>query len=309
MIDLKLGHSIKYLFAERRWWVKLGIIFLINYAIIAIGALANFFNNSVEKGSIDLKTISSLQSVNPVVWIVLAVVLVIFYVLFALVVSWYTYENTQAGIENRKTRLMWEYSFGENLKRSGKYLLANLIYSFIFGIVIAIVLIVPILQVTSLATSGTGASISPKEAQSMFGLGLLLVLCVAVPIILALSFVFYLVTTPGYLRLFASNTFSQSFKFGSNLKIAKRYFWYFVLFVLISFTFVGVYTTVTFPIALIYASIALINPLLGFFAELIIQAPLTLVLVYFSYFVYPRMVGVFYREVINRESSLSSLKR
>lgn len=296
-----------HIFKERRWWLKIGIMFLVSYCFTVVTTILSTLTTDYSNfNTLNLKTLTSLDYTTSLIVGALTIVLTIIYVLVS---GLYTYENTQAGIQKRATRLPWEYSLWDGLKKVLKYVLASLIYAVIIFILLAFIIGLPALFIALLI--GTAFSASGASSSSIAGLVAIgsILFCAFIIVALIISVLIYAFTMPGYLRLIASNTFSEAFHFGSNIRIGKEYFGSFLLTVVLTIIFAVLYGAFSSILSGIATSILFFNPIVGIVLYLIFEIPLSLVLTYFTYFVYTRLLGDLYRNIINKEEELKFLRK
>lgn len=295
MVDLKLEDAIVFLFKERRWWLKFGIIFMLYYSVMALSTVLSIDDKQNLYG---IYSGTGLLT-NPAVVIAIAIVLLILAIFVTLLGGWYMYENTQSGIERRQTKLLWEYSLTTTVKRTIKLTLAGIIYGVMILIPLVLIIGLPIVIWSSLYSS--------VNSSTFFLIGLLLC-CAIFILLLIISIVVFMYTTPAYLRLIASNTFGEAFKFRSNFKIAKKYFFSFVFVGGIAFVVGFILSIFSGMLSIFTSAVYLMHPVAGTILELIVQLPVTALMVYLSYFAYARLLGNMYRSIILKESELKHLR-
>lgn len=296
-----------HIFKERRWWLKLGIMFLASYCFTVVTTILSTLTTDYSNFStLNLKTLTSLDYTTSLIIGALTIVLTIIYIVVS---GLYTYENTQAGIQKRATRLPWEYSLWDGFKKVSKYILVGIIYTVIIFVLLALIVGLPALFIALLV--GTAFSTNGVSSSSIAGLVAIgsILFCAFIVAILIASVLIYAFTMPGYLRLIASNTFSEAFHFGSNIRIGKKYFGYFLLTIILTIIFAVMYGAFSSILSGIATGILFFNPAIGIILHLIFEIPLSLLLTYFTYFVYTRLLGNLYRNIINKEEELKFLRK
>lgn len=301
MIDLGISDAFTSLFRERRWWVKLGLISALTFFITVLSLVVELIKP--EKGVINAKTITSMEYTSAMIFSVTSLILIAVLLISSL---WYTYENIQAAIQKRHTKLVWEYSLSNTLKKIGKYFIVSMVYG-VIGLILLIIFVgIPALIVFSLGFALFQGE--PKDLYQLVPFLIVLICCVFGVILLAVSLIFSLFTTPGYLRLIATNTFSEAFHFGSNWRIGKKYIWYFIGVSLLFVALTGVISFVSSFFSIFGVSLSLINPIMGLIVQVIAQIPVSIATAYISFFVYPKILGNLYRGIINKEEELKFLR-
>ncbi len=301
MIDLGISDAFTSLFRERRWWVKLGLISALTFFITVLSLVVELIKP--EKGVINAKTITSVEYTSVMIFSVISLILIAVLLISSL---WYTYENIQAGIQKRQTKLVWEYSVSNTLKKIGKYFIVSIVYG-VIGLILLIIFVgIPALIVFSLSFALFQGE--PKDLYQLVPFLIVLICCVFGVILFVVSLVFSLFTTPGYLRLIATNTFSEAFHFGSNWRIGKKYIWYFLGVSLLFVVLTGVISFVSSFFSIFGVSLSLINPIMGLIVQIIAQIPVSIATAYISFFVYPKILGNLYRGIINKEEELKFLR-
>lgn len=304
-MNLGFEESFSYLFKERRWLVKFSIIFVVNFALVVFTLLANYFTTPKFEGALTIKELTTLDFSTAIVVAVSTVIVSILMVVFS---TWYTYENTQAAIQKRSSKLIWEYSIVNTFKKVIKYTVVSLIYSMFAVVTLLIFIGIPIFVIATIIGT-TGSSMQNTQAlAATYGLLFILLCCFALLAILVCCIVFYVVTMPAYLRLIATDSFSEAFNIRSNLRIAKRYFWNFVLILVLVLVYSGIVGLISGFASIFASSISILNPEMGLATDVIIQIPLTIVSTFFSYFVYTRLLGNLYRGIIEKEEDLKFLR-
>lgn len=301
MIDLGISEAFVSLFRERRWWVKLGLISALTFFITILSLVVELIKP--EKGVLNAKTITSVEYTSAMLFSVTSLILIAILLISSL---WYTYENIQAAIQKRQTKLIWEYSLSNNIKKIGKYFIVSMVYGLIGLILLIIFVGIPALIVFSLSFALFQGE--PKDLYQLVPFLIVLLCCVFGIILFVVSLVFSLFTTPGYLRLIATNTFSEAFHFGSNWRIGKKYIWYFLGVSLLLVVLTGVISFVSSFFSIFGVSVSLINPVVGFIVQVIGQIPVSIATAYVSFFVYPKILGNLYRGIINKEEELKFLR-
>lgn len=297
---MNFGESVMYLFKERRWWLKFGIIFLISYCFTAISIVFSAISDNT------VTTNASPIENMPVLLTSLALSLVVILILLFFS-TFYTYENTQAGINNRPTKLLWEYSFKDVIKKVAKYSIVNFVYAIIITVTFLVVIGLPAIWIGLMVNSAYSSDPSSATLAGLVAIGFLFS-CIILAIILVLSAIFFALSSAGILRLIATNTFSEAFKFKSNIRIGKKYFWnFFLVFVLLAGVSI-IYSILSIISSSIAATIFFKNDLFQIITQLIFEIPLSAFLVFFSYFVYTRLLGKVYRGIIAKEEELKSLR-
>ncbi len=304
MIEMGIGKAFTSLFKERRWWVKFGIIFSISYLAIALSLITGVMD--LGKNANSIKSYTTLELTTTLLIGLVALIVSIILVVFSL---WYNYENTQAAIQNRQTKLIWEYSFSDSVKKTAKYGVASIVYGLISFVISMVVIGIPVFATIILMGFIYDSATVSKEYGVIIGLGFILLCCIFTVVVLGLMAFVYALTTPGYLRLVASNTFSEAFHFRSNLRIGKKYFGYFIAAILILLVFSFVLGFATSIFSAVSTAVSLTNPVFGLILQLIIQIPATIVTTYLSYFVFPKILGNIYRGIISKEDELKFLRK
>lgn len=302
MMNIGFEESFSYLFKERRWLVKFTIIFVVNFALVVFTLLANHFANPTLDRTLTIKELSSLDYSTA---IAIAVSTVLVSIILSIFSGWYTYENTQAAIQKRSTKLIWEYSVITTFKKVIKFLVVSLIYTVLAIFILLIFIGIPLFVLGTLLGVGT---FSNSNIESLSFVLLMALTCLAIVGVLVCSLVFYVITMPAYLRLIATDSFSEAFKFSSNLRIAKRYFWHFAFILLLVMVYSGIVGAIAGTASIFTSSISLLNPAMGLGIDVVIQIPITIISTFFTYFVYTRLLGNLYRGIIEKEEDLKFLR-
>lgn len=294
--------SWTYIFKEPKWWLKLGIVFALTTLMFLVSLSFGAFEKSPEFREIGYYD----YSLSPVL-ILLCGIFVVVFLVYAIVLGWYQYENTQAAIQNRTTKGIWEGSFVDNFKKAGKYAIHSLLFGIVAGMVLGILMLgiycmLVVLLGSLMATVDSSAMFTHAADPKVFVF--FAFICCAALFFVFLAYIYqFLILLPNQLRLIATNTFGEGFKLGRNLYLAKKYLGaylglfgifllhiavYLVLYVgysIASFT-VGVGSTPISIMAIIYAVI-------NFF--------LMLISTYFTVFVFSHMSGSMYRHILEKE--------
>jgi len=305
MIDFGFEDAFMHIFKERRSWVKFGIIFSINFAFIVFSLLTDYFASSTTNGDYSIKTITSVNYTSSLIVAIMSVFISILFVIFS---TWYTYENTQAGIQKRSTKLMWEYTIVNTFKKVVKYIVVSLVYAFFAALLLLIFIGLPMAILFLLVTSAT-INGSPREMSATIVLIGLFVCGIAFIATVIIGFSFYVITIPAYLRLMATDSFSEAFKIKSNFRITKKYFLNFLLMFILIVIFAVLFGFISGIAGAFAGFVTILHPIMGIFASILIQVPLTAISVYFTYYVYTRLLGNMYRGIINIEEDLKFLRK
>lgn len=290
MVDLNFRQAFLGIFKEKNWIAKLGYISIFYFLILVISSILTRLDPSTPGNITKIVNID-----NPVFLLVALIFLVVALVKYVFLSIWYTYENTQAEIQNRHTKFFLKNSFLDSLKKVVKYSLVSIIYSLIPGLILGVSAVVGFIFLGAFS----GSEPMGMENIGLYIVALLCLFCFAI-ILFAL---FYLFTMPIYLRLIATNTFSEAFRVGYNFKILKNYFASFFAVAMLTFVSSIIVGLVTGILTGITTGISTFNPLLGLGLEILFQLPIAIMVSYVSFYVLPGIMGGMYREVIKKEIS------
>lgn len=299
---LNIGDSVSFLFKEKNWLLKFGIIFFLSFLVNACGVIMDMVGNN-----------SATYQPDPNQALLLLGLFgasLLLTLIYSVIGIWYTYEVVQSGIQKRATKLIWEYSFADVIKKISKYFLASIVYGIIIFVFIVIIVVIPLLAglvLLAFLNSLTGPDGLRVATAALPAIALVLT-CVAILAMLVIGSLIYMFTMPAYLRLIATNTFAEAFNFKSNFRIGRKYFWYFlaaILVIMVTAFAMGLGIGVLEVLASLVAGS---NQLLQGITQLLIQIPFTMVVTYLAFFVYTRMIGNLYRNIITKESELKFLR-
>lgn len=293
----KYTKAFTYLFKEKNWGWKLLIPLVGQLIVTAVSFLVSapsaVNNNVTYKSSIYASNFAGVWAIGTC--ILYAVIFVI-----ALIDMFYTYENSQAAIEKRETKGIWQYKFDVLLKRVGKLYLVNLVYGLLPALFIGCFVVAMVLFLVPTSTSISmvnpvqyGSRINTSGITGLY----IVLLCFGVAVLMVLAFIWqYFVTLPAQLRLFETNTFGEAFKFSRNFKIAKENANEILKLFLLNLLIVFVAILVFIPF-IVVASLALVIPVVGWLFFALIMGLFGSVAVYYQQFVLPYMTGTLWREI------------
>jgi len=304
----KLTDALTFIFKEKNWVVKFLIpfsIILIIFVLSSISALSELSNPSFINSA---DYYNYAFAIGTIISLMVTLLLCILIIPLVILESWYYYESAQSGIQKRETVNLFGSNFGDNIKRSFKYLLVSLIYGTIILSIGSIVLVVLGLTIAILESGST--SFRQFGILGMFQSGgpeVILLILISCFILVGFTIFFtlaFLTIIPSYLRLFATNTFSEAFKIKDNWRLVMKYKAEFLGILVVSL--LGALTISLISggfdfTAGIFASVPVLSFLVTLFGS-IISAILT---TYYSFFVLPRFMGLVYRDIIHKEPSLS----
>lgn len=265
--------SFKFIFKEKNSFLKL----FIPLSTVTVYYILTFSIESLGK--------ASEESAAALVMLCLLCVYIFVLITYLFITLWNTYEVMQAAIYERETKLVWQYSMLESLKRVGSYMLLSLILSLpilisLFGIVII----------------GIGFYIVSEILGIMFVLFTLLIWLL---LIVVYSQIFVI---PSTLRLAATNSISQALEFKTNLNIGTKYWKEFAKIFLIAFGitfclgfivgFVDVFFTLAFPSDLEWLAVIITG---------VITLPLNIFVFFLSLFVLSNVYGTLYKNIMIKE--------
>ncbi len=319
----KLKDSLNYIFKEKDWVLKLLLPILLLFIFTVPSLLLTTITDSTtnrntppvedyfESFIYDYSySYSSQPSLVDGVTILISCLTIFFIVPMIIIQGWYMYENTQSGVFLRKTTAIWKNNFGDTLKKISKYFIVSFVYGFIFLTIFGLIFgagLCVLLLILALFTSGN-YSFDFNSTTALLGSGMFLTLmCLALIMFVILLGFFYLIYTPAILRLIATNTLSESFKFGENWAIGKKH----------AGEILGIYLVSLIGGALVgglsgilsFGSIFFVATPAIFVVITLVSNYVTLVIAtFFSYFFLPRYMGLVYRDIINSEDSLKFIK-
>jgi hypothetical protein len=290
---VSLTKSWTYIFKEKNKFVKLGIpllvIFLIGLLIAGLVGIIVVMDNSA--GNSYQYESSSEENIGALVFMSAFFCLWPFIIALSLILYWYHYENAQAGIQNRETKSILEVTKSEVFKKIGKFYLVDMIYQYILQLFSYFLLVafIPFFILFPLAEE------SGSDVLEI--LVVILLCCAGLLFFVALSYISFIVLTPATLRLIETNTFSQAFKIKENWKLLKQNHRAFLnIFLVTLFYEIGIFIIGIFLIVLASLFIDAL-PILGWAMMIVFIIFLTILWYYYSIFVYPHLIGQWYREL------------
>lgn len=304
----KIKDSLTYLFKEKDWIVKYTIPFVFVLIIMILSSInqANTLNNLSLNLSEYYKTYRNFNSVGTL----LSCLMCLTVIPYLLVSGWYAYENIQSGIQKRATISLFTGNFGDKLKKSLKYIALNLIFGLIlgvivFGIMMAFGMIVAVIMGGVVSISGTANTL---QSYSSLGTAYLILICciTCLSLLFAIAIIILscLLILPSYLRLIATNTFSEAFKFGDNWRIVKNNLGKFAGIILVIFISAILLIILSLGITFI-SSLFIQQPIITLVINLIGGFIYSILSTYIGFFFLPRFLGLVYRNIVEKEPSLS----
>lgn len=276
--------SLTYIFKEKNWVSKVGFFLFIVTLQILVSASFSFL------GYEEYNTTTGDVRMSILFLPAFCVAIVVF-IVSAVSLMFYQYENIQAAIQNRETNAIWSYDLWDTIKKLGKYFLASfaLVIPFIVFFIFAIFLGFLVMGLTAI-----GGPLVILGVMLFCGLMLLLI-----PI--GVYYVYFFMV-PSLLRLIATNTFSEALKISENFDLGRKYWRHFGVLFLMALL-VGIAFGI--PIGLIGAVSDIIfdgDQRLSSLLEGILSLPLTLILQLFIAFCYPYLTGKVFKDVLDGEN-------
>ncbi len=318
------NEALTYIFKEKHWGYKFLIPFGLQLLIVIPSLLITLTNGAAQNNYLNTNnymmgynmgynySYNAYNTSNSVFSLLFLCIFCFSFIPYIVVNLWYMYENTQAGIQNRETKPIWKNNLTDTLKKSGKYFLVSLFYGFIALIVILLLLgifCVGMVALTAVGYSSLQAS-SLQNNIAFFltsGVGIAL-LCSLLFVGIALYVIFYLAFTPAVLRLIGSNTFAEGLKVRESWRIGWKYKWRFIYLLCLMFIFAFIFGIFSALGGVVTDFLGQGSTLLNFIFQTLYQIVVAAITTYFAYFVYTRLIGQLFRNIVQDEESLKFIK-
>ncbi len=283
--------AFTYIFKERKWGVK----FLISYISTAILALEIIFGLVSTAGSGPSNPNDTIFTAFLMCCAILSIAIfgVIF---FAFAQGWYQYENIEAGMENRPTTGIWRVNKEELLKKVGKIW----IFYFIFGVISYICLIFINILVSIIFDILTRIHIYYYSSTETYNL----ITNEIMYMVIVLMIFTYMIINWGILRFIWKKSFREGFNLKAIFKTIKNYYKHFLTLTGIFALFYGI-SAVAF-----FLNGKFITFLIDRFPRydsspayigLITGLIILMFLDYLFVFVFPRLQGQAFRDILKKE--------
>jgi hypothetical protein len=285
-----LSQTVRKPLTEKDAPIKLGVFFFTTIVFFILSLGSNFLS-SLGKGNRDMAAVAGIIA------ILLCCVTAIVWIVYFFVTTWYLYEYTQAGVQQRETNLITKEDFTTSLKKVGKLALVHIIYGIPVGIIGFCIYMFVVLGLVSTLFAGVnsvGSSASTygdaylpnfTNMLAVAGGSFLIFCCVVVVFAFLVSLYYHFIVTPATTRMIADNTFNRAFEIGKNWKLMNDNFAVFTKLYILQAAVYVVYIFIVGILSLI--------PLIG--ACLIL--PVMVVFTYYFSLVYPMLMGATYREL------------
>lgn len=299
-----------YIFKEKSWGYKFALPIVLYLVMILPTVVLTFLEPTTPTYVNNFNTTRRSMSSYDMTALIASGIMLIGMIPYIIVSLWYMYENTQSGIFNRSTVAIWRNPFKDTLKKVTKYGIVSSVYSLItFTALLLIIGVMAGIFIAGLLVFSAASGGARPDNFLVFltsGLGLFLI-CFFGIIFLIITTLVFLWTTSGSLRLFATNTISEGLKLEENWKIAWRHKSKFIAI----FAFLMIFTMVLSFLGGIGGAITgvltMALPLVGLLSNIVFQIVLGVITVYATSFIYPRLLGQMYRQVIKEEEALKNI--
>lgn len=320
----KLKDSLNFIFKERDWVLKLLLPIMVLFLFTVPSILLTTITTSTTTRtpiSIDMfmndftYNYSYSNSYNnfdtsDVLTLVIGLVTILLIIPTAIIQVWYTYENIQSGIFVRKTTAIWKNKFEDTLKKTAKYFLVSLVYGMIFGallLFIGLIFFCCFALLVGVLSVGAYNSFDSTYAILFGTAGGLIFLCIGLVVLVVLLGLFYIVYMPAVLRLIATNTLSEAFRFKENWNIGKRHAGEILGIYLVSLVggiIIGIISGVLSIGSFFFVSMPAINLIVNLVTNYI----LLVISTFFTLFFLNRYTGLVFRDIIASDETLKDIK-
>lgn len=290
--------SWKSLFQEKNWAGKLAIPFIAIFSGLVLFIPIFFISFAFDSRSYGRNGNLSNDGTAVLAFLCIMCVIIIWSLIIGYIFSWYSYEITQAAIENRESRGIWEYAFIDSFKKSLKSYLVLIIYNLIVFIPLALIFCCIAIFIPGFLTAFDSKN-SSDAISIIFSSGLILFYCFAILYSIVYYFYYYLLVLPAQMRLYHTNTFGEAFKIKEILEHSKKNWTSYL-------TLLGIAFLHSFMagIVMVFLTCVAIIPCLGVIIYLIGYLVIVGLSYVFQLFVFPHISGTMYRKLLIEDGKI-----
>lgn len=203
-INLAFTKALK----EKKYMSKVGLLLAVSLVLSILSAAINIFAANPKN---DL--LAALTAIFSCLTIIVSIVA-------GAITMWYSYEYTQAAMQQRETKALWEMDYLTSLKRIAKLFIVQFVYGLPFIILACCGLVVGLYSFLFAARTASGTP-DASSALLLASGSLIAVLCLV--LLFAIVVVVYqaYITLPATLKLIETNTIGEAFKVGRNMSHVK----------------------------------------------------------------------------------------